>query len=155
MSKLLVGRKFDKEKLRWELMPTKALAPIIRVLMMGSEKYDDDNWKYVKECKRRYYAAAMRHLTEWFDGDAIDSESGESHLAHAGACIIFLIWHEMNQTKEFLNTTPEIPFQPPLPETTKEKEDPLVELVNEKLEAAERVVQRFDTWLQNFKKSSE
>ena len=95
------GVKFDKEKLRWDLFPFKALESTVRVLMMGSEKYEDNNWKYVKGCKKRYYSAAMRHLTDWQEGEILDPESGETHLAHALCCIIFLAWHEMNQTKEF------------------------------------------------------
>lgn len=97
-----LGRKFDGDKLRWDLFPFKALESTVRVLMMGSAKYEDNNWKYVKGCKKRYYSAAMRHLTDWYEGESIDPESGETHLAHALCCIIFLAWHELHQTEEFL-----------------------------------------------------
>lgn len=102
MSDKQLGRKFDGKKLRWDLFPFKALESTVRVLMMGSEKYEDNNWKYVKDCKKRYYSAALRHLTEWYEGNPVDEETGETHLAHALCCLIFLAWHELHQTKEFL-----------------------------------------------------
>lgn len=96
------GIKFDGEKLRWDLLPIEPIEAIIRVMMLGSDKYNDDNWKYVPGCKRRYYAAAMRHLTAWWKGETLDPESGISHLTHATCCLLFLAWHEKHQTKEFL-----------------------------------------------------
>ena len=96
------GLKFDKEKLRWDLLPIEPVEAVIRVMMLGSDKYNDDNWKFVPECRRRYYAAALRHLTAWWKGEKLDPESGISHLTHATCCLLFLAWHETYQTKEFL-----------------------------------------------------
>jgi len=86
--------KFDKGKRRYDLIPYDALEEIIKALEHGAEKYDDHNW--VKCPKRsRYWAAMMRHSTQWFKGEDKDAESGLSHLAHAGACILFLIAYEL------------------------------------------------------------
>ena len=88
------GVKLDADKPRWDLIPYDALEPVVRVLTMGSRKYADDNWMQVPGARRRYFAAAMRHLTAWFRGEKNDPESGENHLAHAICCLLFLCWHD-------------------------------------------------------------
>lgn len=93
------GIKFDGEKIRWDLLPIEPVESIIRVMMLGSKKYGDYNWQRVPESRRRYYAAALRHLTAWWQGEKIDPESGESHLAHAMCCLMFLQWHEMHKVQ--------------------------------------------------------
>ena len=52
----------------------------------------------------RYYAAALRHLTAWQQSRtqrdhnlAFDSESDLNHLAHAAACLIFLLWFDRQE----------------------------------------------------------
>ena len=50
----------------------------------------------VENPKERYYDAAMRHLYAWFNGEPKDIETGESHLAHAICCLLFLLWFESN-----------------------------------------------------------
>lgn len=89
-----LGRKFDEDKTDWTLAPWKALDAIIRVMMFGAIKYERDNWKHVKPgC--RYLAAAVRHIAAWLEGDQRDEDSGKSHLWHAGCCIVFAIWLEL------------------------------------------------------------
>lgn len=88
------GTKFDNGKLRWSLLPIEPIEDIIRVLEHGAKKYDDDNWKLVNDSLDRYYNACMRHLTAWKKGEAVDQETGISHLAHAGCCLLFLAWHD-------------------------------------------------------------
>ena len=48
--------------------------------MLSSYKQILKRWN---DGKTRYYNALMRHLSSYADGELIDSESGESHLAHA------------------------------------------------------------------------
>lgn len=55
-----------------------------------------DNWQHVENPRERYYDAAMRHLYAWFNGESKDLETGESHLAHAICCLLFLLWFESN-----------------------------------------------------------
>lgn len=88
----ICGRKFDDDKLRWDLLPTEPVREIVRVLTLGAKKYAPDNWKHVDEWRRRYYAASMRHLTAWWEGERDDPETGIHHLAHVGCCILFLLW---------------------------------------------------------------
>jgi hypothetical protein len=99
------GRKYDYGKLRWGLLPNAAVREVLKVLMRGAEKYDVGNWKHVPDAKRRYYEATMRHMTAWWDsgGQEPDPEWGLSHLAHAGCCLLFLLWFEATGT----------PFPPP------------------------------------------
>lgn len=88
------GIKHDQDKPDWSLLPLSLLAPVVRVLTFGAKKYARDNWKYVEDAENRYFAAAMRHLTAWQQGERLDAESGESHLAHALCCLIFLSWFD-------------------------------------------------------------
>jgi hypothetical protein len=85
------GRKNDAGKLRYELLPMAPVDAIVDVLTFGAAKYDDDNWRRVPDAENRYYAAAMRHLSAWRQGENIDPESGRSHLAHAACCLVFLM----------------------------------------------------------------
>lgn len=94
----MTGQKYDYGKLRWGLLPNAAVCEVIKVLMRGAEKYETDNWKRVPDARRRYYEAAMRHLTAWWDGERDDPEWGLSHLAHAGCCVLFLLWFEVTGT---------------------------------------------------------
>lgn len=87
----LVGRKFDGGKLDYTLVPFEALDDIVEVLMFGAKKYDRDNWRHVDNAMQRYTAAAFRHLTAYNKGEATDPETGISHLAHVGCCILFML----------------------------------------------------------------
>jgi hypothetical protein len=87
----LVGRKFDAGKLDYTLVPFEGLDEIVKVLMFGAQKYDRDNWRHVTDAAQRYQAAAFRHLTAYAKGEHTDPETGMSHLAHMGCCILFLL----------------------------------------------------------------
>lgn len=91
----MIGRKDDSRKSRVDLIPTGPLRLIGDVLAYGAEKYAEDNWQHVKHPQDRYYAAALRHLFAWREGELVDAESGLPHLAHAGCCVLFLLWFEM------------------------------------------------------------
>lgn len=95
------GRKDDSGKLRWGLLPVLPVQAVIRVLMKGADKYADHNWMKVPNARARYYDAAMRHLTEWWEGKDIDEGeggSGESPLANALCCLLFLLWFVLTGT---------------------------------------------------------
>jgi len=102
------GTKFDDNKLRWGLVPGLALQEIVKVLNFGASKYAPDNWKLVKGRRWRYFDATMRHLMSWKEDAnygrnselAKDPETGISHLAHAGACILFLLWCDLFPSKD-------------------------------------------------------
>lgn len=94
------GVKYDSEKPRWSLLPWEQVKQIVNVLTFGAKKYADDNWQKVPQSRDRYFSALMRHITSWKSGERIDSESGLSHLAHAGCCLLFLMWGDDNPGKE-------------------------------------------------------
>lgn len=87
------GTKHDSEKNRIELIPYEAIEQIGLALTFGAKKYDDNNWRQGFKYSR-LTGALLRHTFAWAAGQDKDPESGLSHLAHAGACLSFLIAHE-------------------------------------------------------------
>jgi hypothetical protein len=87
-----IGMKFDGRKPRWSLLPRGAVLQIIEVLEFGAAKYAENNWQHVENGRQRYYDALMRHMEAWWLGEKTDPESKLSHLAHAGCCLVFLLW---------------------------------------------------------------
>lgn len=85
------GRKDDGAKARWDLLPIRAVREVVWVLTRGAEKYAPENWRRVQDWRRRYYAAALRHLTDWYEGERSDPEWGLHHLAHAICCFLFAL----------------------------------------------------------------
>jgi hypothetical protein len=88
------GRKGDAGKDPWHLCPWDAVRCIIKVLAFGAKKYAPRDWERGMDWSRPY-AALMRHLTAWWEGEHQDHETGYSHLWHAGCCILFLIAYEL------------------------------------------------------------
>lgn len=112
------GRKDDRGKLQWWLLPLEPVREIVAVMQWAAfEKkptpYGPGNWKEVPDAQRRYYDAAMRHLTEWWEKyergevDRQDTESGLLTLAHVGCCVLFLIWFELKEEKQRATKQPE------------------------------------------------
>lgn len=95
------GVKFDQGKLRFDLVPWRALEKVVRVLMYGAEKYTlrdeagnvirdgSQNWRKVPELQERYQRAAFRHGVADMKGEQFDPESGLEHLAHRVCCDLF------------------------------------------------------------------
>lgn len=92
----MVGRKDDNGKLPLHLLPFDALEGIAAVLDYGAVKYAPRNWEKGMGWSR-CFAACLRHLWLWWRGENCDSETGMSHLWHAGCCILFLIAYEMRR----------------------------------------------------------
>ena len=89
------GRKYDQGKPEWWLLPFLAVQEIVKVLTYGSTKYDPFNWKKVPNAKNRYFSAFMRHVIAWWEGEQNDPETGFNHLAHAGCCLLYLLWFDL------------------------------------------------------------
>jgi len=94
----VAGVKYDAGKPRPSLLPWPALTEVMAVLAFGAAKYEVDNWQRVPGARERYFDAALRHLVAWHSGEALDAESGRSHLAHAACCVLFLLWFEVTAT---------------------------------------------------------
>lgn len=93
------GVKFDNGKDPWHLLPFDALRAVVCVLAFGAAKYGARNWE-AGMAWSRCYAAALRHLTAWWEGAGRDPETGYSHLWHACCCVMFLIAYELRGTGE-------------------------------------------------------
>lgn len=87
------GRKDDAGKTRMELLPPELLEGVARVLTFGAAKYADRNWEKGIAWSR-VYGALLRHMNAWWGGEAVDRETGMSHLWHAGCCLSFLMAFE-------------------------------------------------------------
>lgn len=88
------GRKDDDGKTRFDLLPGDALNEIAKVLTIGAAHYGDRNWEKGMSWHRPF-GALMRHMWAWWGGEANDPETGLSHVAHAGCCILFLLSYEL------------------------------------------------------------
>lgn len=91
---LNAGIKYDKDKPDWSLVNFKSLEGFVKVLGFGAKKYSRDNWKKVADGEHRYFAALLRHLSAWQNGEKKDPESGLSHLYHAMCNLYFLIFFD-------------------------------------------------------------
>ena len=84
-----------KPKTRFELTPWAAIEEITDVLTYGADKYEANNWCRGAEWGR-YFAALCRHIFAWWKGEDKAPETGFSHLAHAGCCLVFLMEYQRN-----------------------------------------------------------
>ena len=87
------GKKFDAGKPPMSLLPGEALAEIAQVLEYGAKKYGPHNWRAGMSWSR-LLDGVMRHLFAFARGERKDPETGLSHLAHAGAGLLFLLSYE-------------------------------------------------------------
>lgn len=92
------GAKFDTGKPMMDLLSSTAMTQVAEVLTFGAKKYAAHNWRK-GIAYSRVYAALQRHLTAWNEGQELDPESGLSHLAHAGCCLMFLLEYSSKQEK--------------------------------------------------------
>ena len=87
------GRKDDQGKLPYHLLPSDAIEEILCVLDYGQRKYSPRNWEKGMDWSRPF-SALMRHMWAWWRGENVDPETGYSHLAHAGCCVLFLLSYQ-------------------------------------------------------------
>ena len=76
----------DKKPPVW-LVPASATLFEAEVFRLGAAKYGPYNWREKKVRATVYIAAALRHIFSALDGEDIDPESGQPHMAHARACM--------------------------------------------------------------------
>ena len=94
------GVKYDVGKPDYSLIPPFALEDTVKILTLGAQKYSADNWKLLENGRRRYFAAAMRHMWAAWRGERADHESGISHWAHAICCLMFILEMEYEKMRE-------------------------------------------------------
>lgn len=83
----------DPSKLPLWLVPVAFIRALARALQYGARKYASNNWRKGMNYSEPY-SAMLRHLTAWNEGEALDPESGLSHLDHACANLAFLCEYE-------------------------------------------------------------
>jgi hypothetical protein len=88
------GKRFNVGKPMWQLIPPSALLPSIRVMMLGLKKYGKGNWQKGMSWLT-IYDCLIRHASAWREGEDIDPESGENHMAHVICNAMMLIWYAL------------------------------------------------------------
>ena len=86
------GLKYDKDKIRMDLVPLSVVESIAKVLTYGAKKYADNSWKELPDFWNRYKDALLRHLTAIDKGELIDEESGLDHIDQVLCNAAFLSW---------------------------------------------------------------
>ncbi len=107
--KLKKGIKFDSWKLRWTLFPFHILEEILKALMCGSCKYEDNNWMRMEGLRERCKDSLQRHVADYLKGEVQDYDGGKGDmlhvLAHAAWCCIFIMWIDIKE-QVFVPFTP-------------------------------------------------
>lgn len=91
------GRKHDKGKPRYSLIPVSPLRDVAEVFTFGAEKYGVKNYLYIDD-ENRIVDALMRHTEALRSGEYLDPESGKPHTAHIATNAMIL--QEMRETKK-------------------------------------------------------
>ncbi len=78
-------------KVPLHLVPPSASAYIAQGLKEGARKYGAFNWRETNVESMTYVGAALRHIAAYVDGETVDPESGNPHLAHAMASLAILV----------------------------------------------------------------
>jgi len=83
--------KIDEGKPNWSILPFEAIEFIIPAFEVGLKKYGGPFTYRGGINFSELYAAAMRHLTSWYLGEDIATDSNVHHLAHAMANILMIV----------------------------------------------------------------
>lgn len=78
-------------KVPFSVIPAQVLGNIGLALMEGALKYGRHNYRGTGIRFSVYYDATMRHLTDWWEGQDIDPDSGECELHHVDKAIASLV----------------------------------------------------------------
>lgn len=95
--------KHDQNKVDWAILPLDATEEIIKVFQFGEKKYARGNFANGDGLEyTRMLNSLMRHTTSFMRGEDLDPESGLSHMAHAGCCVLMLL-HFITHKDQFPN----------------------------------------------------
>lgn len=97
-STITSGKKFDQDKLRYDLIDPLFEEGLVAVLTHGAQKYGANNWQKIET--ERYIAALRRHLAAYLQQKHFDAETGLLHLDHMAACLMFLRWKALVSNSE-------------------------------------------------------
>ena len=79
------------ERVPMHLFPSTAVALGAMVLLSGALKYGPYNWRTAGIRMTIYIDAIQRHLAAYANGEDLDPESGQPHIAHVLACAAILL----------------------------------------------------------------
>lgn len=92
--------RYNKDKLRVDLIPTEFIEEVAKVFTFGAKKYSPNNWKGFNESQQNeILGSLLRHILEYQKGNKFDDESGLHHLAHAACNIAFILYFENKEAK--------------------------------------------------------
>lgn len=78
------------KKVPFSTVSAPVIAEIGLAMLEGSRKYGRHNYRAIGVRGSVYYDACLRHLTQWWEGEDIDPDSGLSHITKALACLVVL-----------------------------------------------------------------
>lgn len=94
------GTKFDSDKPDWSFLDLESMNEVLKVLADGAKVHGRDNWKRVKDGKRRYANAAIRHAMKILSGEDRDPEHGTLHAAHVAVNGLFLTFFAFRSERQ-------------------------------------------------------
>lgn len=71
-------------------IPTQVVAEVGVAMLEGACKYGRHNYRAAGARASVYYDGTLRHLTQWWEGEDIDADSGLSHITKAIASLMVL-----------------------------------------------------------------
>lgn len=83
------GRKNDRDKARFDLIPPEPVIELAHLFTVGASKYGERNWEHGMSWGR-IYAAMQRHAWAWWNGEELDPEDGQHHLIAVAWCALVL-----------------------------------------------------------------
>jgi len=94
------AKTYDDGKPPLARLPWKGLRAVAAVMQYGNDKYGNyDNYRLGMEVSRNL-SCAIRHISEYMEGEDNDQESKKSHLAHAAARLLFVLQNQADGTAE-------------------------------------------------------
>lgn len=79
------------KKVRLSLVPPASTLYQALAMEDGAVKYGPYNWRENKVIASIYIDAALRHISQWLDGEELASDSKKPHLGHALACLGIIV----------------------------------------------------------------
>jgi hypothetical protein len=78
------------KKVYFSVIPFGVIAELGLALFEGARKYGRHNYRSIGVRGSVYFDASLRHLTDWWEGEDIDPDSGLSHITKAIASLTVL-----------------------------------------------------------------
>lgn len=98
--------RYDKGKLRYDLLPADGIEALARVYTVGAQKYADRNWEQGMSWSRML-GSLFRHTWKFVSGERYDPETGCHHMAMAAWNAIGLCVYDMRAVGS--NDFPSVP----------------------------------------------